>query len=177
MLWHDPMQSRSSIVPVTLALCLMAGGCTGASGKYPSLAIRDAERVSGTAQPVEGEPAPVPDTPSADLATRLEQLVTDAQRAHDAFAAATPAAQRAVSTADGSSVASDSWVAAQMAVAGLEASRSRLLIALTELDSLHVTAQLEGGGKDAVASARGAVDAMAREEDETLAALLARLPG
>lgn len=171
------MQFRPSILPTALALCLTAGGCTSASGNYPSLAIRDAERVSGTAQPVEGDPAPALDMPSTDLAGRLEQLAGDARRAHDAFIAAAPAARSAVSAADGSAVASDSWVAAQMAVAGLEASRSRLLIALAELDSLHVTAQLEGGGKDAVASARDAVDALAREEDETLAALLARLPG
>lgn len=171
------MQFRPSILLTAIVLCLTAGGCTGASGKYPSLAIRDAERVSGTAQPVDGDPAPVTEMPSPELAGRLEQLSGDARRAHDSFIAAAPAARSAVSAADGSSVASDSWVAAQMAVAGLEASRSRLLIALAQLDSLHVNAQLEGGGKDAVASARDAVDAMAREEDEALAALLARLAG
>lgn len=170
------MKARRSIIPTALLFSLMAGGCTGANGRYPSLAIRDAERVTGTAQPVEGETAPVPDTPSADLAGRLEQLTADARRAHAAFSAAAPGARQAVNAAGGASVASDSWVAAQMAVAGLEASRSRLLIALAQLDSLHVNAQLYGGGKDAIASARDAVDAMAREEDDTLATLLARLP-
>ena len=162
---------------IALALGGLTGGCAGDSSRYPSLAIRDAERVVGTAQPVEPEEVRAPETPSRDLVARLEQLKGEADRAHKAFMAAAPAAERQASAASGAAVASDAWSSAQVAIANLEANRSRLLIALAELDSLHVTAELEGGARSTIGDARDQVDQMAGIENEIIARLLDRLRG
>ncbi len=162
---------------VALTLGGLTGACAGDSGRYPSLAIRDAERVTGTAQPIEPEEIPAPETPSQDLVTRLAQIKGEADRAHGAFLAAAPAAERAVSAASAAAVASDAWISAQVAVANLEATRSRLLVALAQLDSLHVSAELEGGARSTISGARDQVDQMAQTENEIIARLLDRLRG
>ncbi|WP_324742529.1 hypothetical protein U8326_04100 [Tsuneonella sp. CC-YZS046] len=167
--------SLAAIIAITLGG--LTGACAGDSGRYPSLAIREAERVEGTAQAVEPEEIPAPETPSQDLVTRLEQLKSEADRAHKAFMAAAPGAERQVSAASGAAVASDAWTSAQVAIANLEASRSRLLIALAQLDSLHVTAELEGGARSTISDARNQVDQMAETENEIIARLLGRIRG
>src|SRR5690606_41180397 len=79
--------------------CLIAAlGCTlsacAASARYPSLAIRDAERVTGTMQPAEPEPY-VPPPPASTVLDQLDRLTGDAATAHRAFLAALPQARSA----------------------------------------------------------------------------------
>lgn len=171
------MNRVSLTAAITIILGSMTSACAGDSGRYPSLAIRDVERVQGTAQPVEPEETPAPEVPSQDLVARLEQLKADAGRAHKDFMAAAPAAERLVNAAGGAAVASDAWVSAQVAIANLESTRSRLLVALAELDSLHVSAELEGGARTTISAARDQVDQMAQTENDIIARLLGRVRG
>ena len=144
------------------------------TGDYPSLAQRPAERVEGTFAPDTAAPAPpAPITPSADLSQRLAALERDAAAAHAEFRAATPAAERLAGAAG--ATASDSWAAAQIALADLDSLRSRAAIALAELDVLWVDSTVEPGPREAVGRARATVEALVAEEDAVLAWLRSRI--
>ncbi|MXO76243.1 hypothetical protein GRI40_13580 [Altererythrobacter aerius] len=151
----------------------MLGACAS-SGDYPSLAQRPAERASGTFGPPADPAPPVAEpAPSADLVARLDTLMRDAQSIHAEFIRSAPAAERLARGAG--STGSDSWAAAQVALADLDSLRSRAAVALAELDILWADATLEGGPRDAVGATRDAVIALITREDETLARLRGRI--
>ncbi|WP_374405947.1 hypothetical protein [Pelagerythrobacter sp.] len=159
------------IAPLLLAAPLVA--CAGGGGgDYPSLAIRDAERVEGSfeaAAPSEAPPAPAP--PSADLLERLAQLETAASDAHRAFMEAAPGARRAVTAARGAGVESDRYAEAQVALADLDSHRSRAAVALGDLDLLFADATLAFATREPIAAARAEITGMVAEEDAVLAEL------
>jgi hypothetical protein len=170
------------LLPATFVLSLSA--CT-TGGTYPSLERRDAERITGTAQPVAPQteaPAPLP-APSAELTTRLSQLVEQARAAHARFGRTRADASRLIAAGGNAPVASESWSVANVALADLETTRSQTMIALAELDSLYADESLKaagtGGSGDAsaVADAWREVTALVAEEDEILAGLRGRLRG
>lgn len=172
------MIHRGLATIIAISLGALTSACASDSGRYPSLAIRDAERVQGSAQPVEPQEAPPPaEAPSQDLLARLEQLKDEAAAAHKAFMATAPTAERQVAAARGAATASAAWVSAQVSLATLEASRGRLMIALADLDSLHVAAQLEGGARATISAARDEVDLLAQTENEIVSRLLSRISG
>jgi len=151
-----------------IALILALGACASTSDRYPSLAIRDAERVHGSAQAVTPEPEPQPVQPSADLAQRLVQLRGAAARGHQAFLSAAPRTKSLIDAARGSAVASDSWVAAQASLSGLETVRNETMTSMAELDKLLLQAELEGGAREAVAATRSEVGSLLDSENATL---------
>jgi hypothetical protein len=169
------MTIRKPAAPVLASiLALGLTACASTAGKYPSLAIRDAERVQGTFEPdAAPTPAPAPPPPSAELVARLGQLVDDASRAHRTFTAAVPGAQRAVAAAGGTG--SDSWASAQVALADLDAARSKAAVPLGELDVLYIDATLAAEQRAAIGAAREQVVGMIGEEDAVLARLRGRL--
>jgi hypothetical protein len=160
--------------------CLVAvlgcslGACATASEEYPSLAIRDAERVAGTLQPAEPEPYVPPATPAAVL-DRLDQLAGEGASAHQAFLAEVPRARSAVAAARGAQPGSESWSVAQVAVAGLEASRSRAMIALADLDRIYVDATVGEEALDRISAARDRVETQVDEQNATIEGLLGDL--
>ena len=141
-------------------------------GEYPSLALRPAELATGAPAPT--APAPPPPTPAAVL-DRLQQLTAEASAAHQAFLAAAPQARSAVSAAAGAEAGSDAWARAQVALAGVEAARSRAMTALADLDRLYVDAAVEGAALDRIGAARDAVAAQVEQQDETISGLSAGL--
>ena len=144
--------------------------CAAPQGDYPSLAIRDAERVSGTME-VAPPPPPPPAQPAATLAT-IEQLLADARAAHAEFLAATPAARASAQAASGSARGSDSWGRAQVAIADLEARRSNAMIALADLDRLYVNAAASAEDITPIAVARDEIGALVDEQDSVIDSLL-----
>lgn len=175
----------------TLALPLALAACSSA-GQFPSLAMRDFER-TGQFEPVRGEDeatsgaddatgSPLDNTAFADgeLNARLEALLDSARKANARFEADRPSAERAVARAG--SVTSDSWAAAQIAVSGLETSRSTAMTALADLDRLYAdsrdAAPLEISPQtEAIAEARGQVANWVSAQDAVLVALAAKLRG
>lgn len=166
----------------TLSTGLSTGlltGCANGQGSYPSLAIRDAERISGTLAAVNEPAPPAIDAPaplSQNIVVRLAQLQSQASRAHKAFLGSAPAATRMVNAASGSDVTTDRWASAQIALADLESTRSVAAVPLGDLDVLFTDATLENTQRDAISAARDSVVAMISEEDRILAALRNRLP-
>ncbi|WP_429277614.1 hypothetical protein [Novosphingobium gossypii] len=162
------------ILPFGMAAC-----STG--GSYPSLAIRDVERPSGTATAASGtqaDAAPVLPPASADLVTRLAGLVKVAQDADTRFQSNRTAAERAVAAAG--SAGSDSWSSATVALARLESSRSAAMTALAELDTLYADARDkaplgESPTSQAIGDARSKVAALVNAQDQAINALSSRL--
>ena len=163
----------SSLTLVCGALALSA--CAADTVNYPSLARRDAERISGTS--AVATPIPAAAAPSAEVKARLPQLVARAKEAHSRFAAHRARTVDLVSAATGAAVASESWSVATIALADLESARSDAMIALADLDQLYTEARIEGADSSAIADARNQVTAMVGEEDSVLASLHGRLGG
>jgi hypothetical protein len=146
------------------------GACASASEEYPSLAIRDAERVAGTMEPAEATLYLPPATPAATL-DRLEQLAGEAASAHQAFVVEAPRARSVVAAARGAEPGADSWARAQVALAGLEASRGKAMIALADLDRLYVDAAVEGTELTRIAATRDRVSAQVDEQNAAIDAM------
>ncbi|ABC62653.1 hypothetical protein [Erythrobacter litoralis] len=164
--------SRTAL-PLFAALGL--GACASAGEDYPSLAIRDAERQSGSFTPAESEAAaPVePDPPAPELLDRLVQLQSQAQSAHRAFVALAPAASRRVEAARGAGLASDRWAEAQIAISELDSQRSLTAVPMADLDELLVRRAIELEQRAEIVEAQAQVQALLEEED----AVLRRLKG
>lgn len=172
------MRRTARAIPLIALLALPA--CASSGGDYPSLAIRDAERATGSLEVPAEEPVtpPAPPPPlSSDVIERLAQLRASATEAHRDFTASVPAAERAVRSAAGAGVASDAWATAQVALANLESARSQTAIPLADLDLIYADAALELDLRQPIVAAREDVAAMVAEEDAVLERLRARLGG
>ena len=119
--------------------------------------------------------------PSADVTTRVAQLVKQAHTAHQRFAQKRSGTERLIAAAKGAAVASESWSVASVALADLNSARSDALVALCELDGIYAAEAIKAaetgsmGNADAAAVAHQEVSALVSEEDGILAHLRARL--
>ncbi|MBV1918899.1 MAG: hypothetical protein KUG65_12685 [Sphingomonadaceae bacterium] len=135
--------NRSITYFTLLALPLCLNACTAGNSSYPSLAIRDVERVRGTAQPVEPQSPPAPPPPvSEELDVKIVRLLADAERAHKGFLAGSDSVSRTIAAARETTAPADEWVEAQVALADLQSLRSNAVIALAELDQLHAAERI-----------------------------------
>lgn len=168
-------QTLRLTLPVAASLALSA--CAGSSANYPSLAIRDAERASGTFAAAEPRRIDVPAV-EVDLAggldTTVTSLVASARRAHDAFLALVPDARRRVAAPGAATTASDAWASAQVALAELEAARSQTAIPLGDLDAIYVSQTVQAAQSPSLVAAREQVIGWVAEEDAVLAELRRR---
>ena len=168
-----PMRAIVFLFPALLTACASAG-----DGRFPSLATRPGERVTGTLEP---PPPPALPPATAETGSRLASLRAKALAAHRKFQERRPSADALSRAAQGAAVASEAWSVAQVALADLEAARSEAMIALADLDSLYIAAKAAavptGGSGDlaATAATRDQVIGWIGEEDAALAALRGRL--
>jgi Meckel syndrome type 1 protein len=114
---------RLSLLGLAAAPALVLGGCANDRGRFPSLAIRPAERAFYQAQPAPAaatpaQPAPIP--ADATLTQRLAALETRAREADARFVALVPEVTRTVSRARGAATGSETWNLAQVALARLD---------------------------------------------------------
>lgn len=159
---------RKPFLALTVTALLLAG--CASPGRYPSLAIRDAERAAGTMQPADPEPSVPPATPAETL-DRIAALVAEGQAAHQAFLASAEKARGPARAAAGAAEGSERWAVAQVTLADLHANRSQTMIALAELDLLYVDAELAGGELERIAGARDQIAALVAIEDQTIETL------
>lgn len=164
------MTMRRAIFPAILCAMVPLAGCAADQENYPSLAIRDQERVSGVFDPVEADPF-VPTPQSGEVLNNLASLRADAAAAHSRVLAAAERARVPVAAARGAEIGGDAWSAAAIALADVEAGRSETMLALAQIDLIHTAARIEGGELDGIVSALSEVEAMLIEEDRLIAAL------
>ncbi|MDZ4308427.1 hypothetical protein [Allopontixanthobacter sp.] len=166
---------RSPGLTLGLAATLLSG-CASDTSVYPSLAVRDVERIHGSFQSSQTPAAPLPESPpSADLLERLAQLQSAAASAHRLFMAAVPETERLLAAAAGTDVTSNRWATAQVALSSLESARSQAAVPLGDLDLLHADAAIELQQREVIQEVRAAVTALIAEEDAILAGLRGRL--
>ena len=164
------MDTARTLTALCAALTLSA--CATPDGAFPSLARRDAERVSGTiAAPLAQPDLPATATVNPAMARRLDQLEDQAKAGHAKFHARESRARQLTRAARGAAVGSESWAVATVAIAELEAARSEVMIALADLDSLYTAQLVAGQGGDAVGAVRNRVTELVAQEDAVLAEL------
>ena len=163
---------------VTFALfgiaCTALGGCAGNSGDYPSLAIRDAERVTGSLSPASQPPATAL---SAQTIESIDTALLSAQSMHARFLGARPQAAALVDAARGSEPESDNRAKALIAMANLTSLHSETAIALAELDRMEVEAATQFAPVDAIRSAQVEVKKLVTDQDTILDALWSEIDG
>jgi hypothetical protein len=159
-----------------LALPLIAAlaACASPQGEYPSLAIRPAERATGTLQPIPVEP--VLTSPSPATLDRVSQLAADGQSSHRAFLGTVAGARGTITSARGKSIGDDAWAKGEAAFADVRAARSKTMVSLADLDRLYVDAATQGEATDRIGAARDEVAALVSSEDGTIAELSGNLP-
>ena len=158
-------------------LALLLSGCTGGQLTYPSLAKRPIE----SAPVAQAAPPPAPVAADAQLTEQIARFTAQAETGRTGFDAAYAKAEKAARAASGSSVSSDAWVAAQVAISALETARNDSVSALASLDTLYVnrTSAIadgkESGGLDALDSARTTALAIVDSQNDRIDALKAQL--
>jgi hypothetical protein len=166
------MDPRILTLPALPAVLLLAG--CASPGPFPSLDMRDSERVSGTIAAPSG-PAFTPAPASPATLAELDSLAARASTAHQRFVAASDDVRAVVAGAAGSAAGSDDWARAQVAIAGLESLRSDVMIALADIDRIHAQAHTSGGDIARSEAARAEVSALVEQEDLLIAGLLGQL--
>ncbi len=170
--------SVRKLLPAIAGSALL-GACAGtSSSEYPSLAIRDVERAEGNFAPVATQTLAVPEIDldrSAPQSEQLASLLGQAREAHARFLVSQPIAERRVGAAAASSVGSDAWAAAQVALADLDSIRSQAAVPLGDLDILYTASTIQAEEVQAVADAREQVIELVAKEDAVLERLRERL--
>lgn len=176
---HFMIPARACLPPLFLVSALITGLAACSGGKqYPSLAYRPVERVTPVTPAT--PPAIELPPPSADLTTRINGLVSAAREADSRFNTRRPAAERAVAAASGAAATSNAWIAAQVAVSDLEASRDPAVGALADLDTLYADARQgepveESPSTQSISSARNTVQDIVAAQDVIVAGLHERM--
>ncbi|HSX53921.1 MAG TPA: hypothetical protein VLG14_01360 [Sphingomonas sp.] len=149
---------RRSFFLTALALPIgMLGACTTPNGEYPSLLPRPIES-RDDAEPVRPDPVAAPDSA---LDTRIAQKRAAAEDAAKRFQAAAVTAESRVAVARGVPMGSESWVAAQTALADLDAIRGETVELVTDLEEVASARAL--AGTPVYPALNAAIDAIARQ--------------
>ncbi|MEO0062658.1 MAG: hypothetical protein RLZZ08_1218 [Pseudomonadota bacterium] len=158
------------LLPLAALTATLAACSTPARDDYPSLAVRPAERVTGTAEVV-AQPLYVPPPPAAGVIDRLAQLREQADAAHARFITVAQNRRATVTGGRGAAEGTEAWALAAAATADLDSARSQTMIALADLDRIYVDAAVNGSELERIATARDAVAALVAQEDATLAGI------
>lgn len=156
----------------SLIAAVMLGGCAANSDRYPSLAIRDFERVQGTFE-VEGEAEEFDPPAPADQSSirRASELVAEARIAHQDFIELAPLASEQLTATTSLGPDDNAWVDSQLTLADLDSKRSKVAILLGNLDLMFADASLSYQELAEIDEARETVRQLVSKEDEILSNL------
>jgi len=149
---------RRPIFLTALALPIgLLAACTTPDGGYPSLLPRPIES-RDDAEPVRPDPVATPDS---SLDARIAQRREAAAAATKRFQAAAITAESRVAVARGVAAGSEAWVAAQTALADLDAIRGETVQLVTDLEQEASARAL--AGTPAYPALNAAIDEIARQ--------------
>jgi|GEM_PF-352906 len=147
---------------------LLLSGCAASDGRYPSLAVRDAERVSGEFTP-QAEPTSVPVAlPDSD---RIDSAIATAKQANAEFFSQSDEVGALVAASRGTGRESDARARALVAVASLTSLRGQTAGALGQLDTLEAQAATRFAETVAIRDAQATVLRMLSAQDQILDSL------
>lgn len=148
-----------------LALVLLAslalGACATPDEGYPSLAIRDGERMTGSIAAPEPQPLPAPPTATLDA---IDSLLDQARQAHADF-------QRVAARVGPASRSADR-ATRDVAIGEMMSARSMTMVPLAELDRLYAAAAAEGQDVSAIVEARAQAEALVAMENAAIDAAI-----
>ena len=175
------MASLSIRIAVPLGALLALSACNADRSRFPSLAIRPAERAYNTGQE-SSSAAPASPEATVDLPARVAALRETALTAHARFTAQQGQATSFINAAKGSAPGTEAWSRAAIALASLTSARGEGMVALSDLDRLLIAAtEAAALGPDTdlkvVAPAHRVVADLLAEEDRTIDALSVKLSG
>ncbi|UAB79515.1 hypothetical protein INR77_07615 [Erythrobacter sp. SCSIO 43205] len=147
---------------------LLLGACASADGRYPSLAVRDAERMTGQFAPAAPEQPAVPEIVSPQDVSDLVALAYETQ---EKFGALRPTAARLAQSAGGTGVESDRRSQALVAVAELTSLRGQTALVLARLDALEAEARTTFAPVQAIATGQAQTATLLQQQDEVLDSL------
>lgn len=146
--------------------------CAGNADQYPSLALRDAERVKGQFSP--SPPDNTAPTYSVSSA-RIEDALAHARASHRQFMGSEPKVANLALNAKGRDIGDNSHSRALIAVADLTALRSETVSALADLDRLEAQGKTLFAPTEAVKSAQAEVARLIDVQNTALNALTREL--
>ncbi|WP_284124846.1 hypothetical protein [Parerythrobacter aestuarii] len=149
-----------------ILLLPVVAACASPSTDYPSLAVRDAERIAA-AHETGSDPGPIEPVPT-ELAARVSRLRAQADAADHAFLDKLPGATLQLEAARGAAIASKSWASAQTALSELDSHRSTTAIALADLDKMYAERAVALERRDFIDDARVYVAAILARQDQSL---------
>ncbi|MFZ9396610.1 MAG: hypothetical protein ACO25F_11180, partial [Erythrobacter sp.] len=152
------------VLPLAAAIALLTG-CAGGSERFPSLALRDFERVQGSfgapdSRPTELRPAPLGAAQANEVTAALEQ----ARSRHQRFLSLVDAARGNVVAAAGTGPEDRRWALAQVEIAELDSRRAGTAALLADLDRLYADASLSFAERDQVERAQTEVGTIVAAE-------------
>ena len=164
-----PTMNRKQTLGATF-ICLSLTACATADGDYPSLAIRDIERAEGRFEPVSPQRLDVPKVITG-ITRDPAAIRQQATESHARFMTALATARGTVLAGRGAQPGSNAWGAAQVALADLESIRSSTAIALADLDTLKIAADVQYAASAVLDASRQEVARLVAEQDAVLADL------
>ena len=138
---HASLRPRPALSWLFLGVALAAplAGCSHDATRYPSLAVRPAEK-QGFAEPevtpVPLKPDPAMDSAIGDLSGRLDAIEAEFAKAH-------ARARTSAGEARGQAVGSEAWLTAQTELATLDEIRARTSAILAEIDDRAIARAAE----------------------------------
>lgn len=166
---------RRITLPLLACAAMALSACATDEGTYPSLAKRPGERITATWPPAPPPPeAPLPPLDSAAV-NRLDLLLAQVRSADARFHAKEGRARTLVAAAGRAPMGSEAWSVATVAIAELEAARAQAMVAMSELDSLYVSARTEGRDVTQIDATRNQALAIITQQDLVLDSLKGRL--
>lgn len=164
------MQRHTLCLALFLLLAADAlAGCAH-SDSYQALLPRPEEKIEDFATAQAEAPATARSTEaSAALRAQIDQLVSQARTAHEAFMRASSALTPKIMQGAGAAPSSEAWIQSQAAYSALEVLRGGVVDALATLDHLYTESFEKGtGGTDTLVQAQHAVQALRDQEDAVL---------
>ena len=162
------MQKPPNPFTLTVLLAFAVGGCASADGRYPSLAVRDAERAQGTLEPA------APAVPSVIAITNLESLdaaINRAEATHTKFTSLQGDVAALVSASRGLGPENDTRARALIGVAQLASLRAETALALADLDVMEAKAASGFKRTKDIRDFQAVIMKLLAQQDETLDSL------
>lgn len=166
--------SAKTTTVVALAGVVLAG-CAAEKGKYPSLAVRDAERVTGQLTPTQPDDPPAVPTRPANESERIGDSLTIARNAFDKFQAEENAAGSLIQAASDDPASEDKRSRALVAIASLSSLRGQTVQALAQLDQMEAEAASTFAPLEDIQRAQFAITHLLDQQDATLARLASEM--
>ena len=163
--------AKTSAFGLTAMLAVILSGCAASSDRYPSLAVRDAERQAGVPAPA----APPPPVAPVASSQELGDILAQAREADASFRAKQAEAARLAQASRGLDVESNAYASAAAAIAELSSLRGQTRSALGRLDELETEAATTFAPLAEIRAAQVEIEGLVAEQSAVLEATSANL--